>query len=105
VPLSSALPSGSVRVYEIRIDGGDDMLKGRVARMLCPDENHPPPCPVPWTFWYGSGALVLAIHASPAAAGDVVERVRALTPLPVTFAEGDPADHEELVEQYRIERR
>jgi hypothetical protein len=91
-------------VYEIRIDGGDDVLKERVARVLCPDEDHPPPCPVPWSSGYGSGALVVAIYASEETAGDVVERVRALTPRPVTLTDGDPADHEDLVEQYRIER-
>jgi hypothetical protein len=101
----SALPWGGVQVYEIRIAGGEDALKERVARLLCPDEHHPPPCPVPWSFGYGDGTLVLAIYADQATAEDVVEQVRACTPHPVTLADGDPADYEELVEQYRIERR
>jgi hypothetical protein len=92
-----------VQVHEIRIDGGDDALKERVARMLCPDENHAPPCPVPWSFGYEEEALVLAVCTDPETAEQVTEGVRALTAHPITLAEGDPADHEELVEQHRIE--
>lgn len=94
-----------MRVYEIRIDGGDDALKERVARVLCPDEDHPPPCPVPWSFGYEAGAVVLVIYAASGVAAEVVERVRTITPRPVTVTEGDVADHEELAVQYRIERQ
>jgi hypothetical protein len=100
---SSSLPSGGVWVYEITIDGGGDALKESIARMLCPDEDHPPPCPVPWSFGYREAALVLAVYASASAAAEVAERVRVLTPHPVALAEGDAADHDELVQQYRIE--
>jgi hypothetical protein len=93
-----------VRVYEVRIAGGEAALKERVARMLCPDENHPPPCPVPWSFGYSDDAVVLAICAAPETAEEVVGRTRALTSHPVTFAEVDPAGYDELVAQYRIER-
>lgn len=92
-----------MQIYEIRVDGGDDGLKEQVARMLCPDEDHPPPCPVPWSFGYGEGAMVLAVHATPETATEVAERVRALTARTVTLAAADPADHEELVVQHRIE--
>jgi hypothetical protein len=89
------------RVYEIRVDGGEPALKKRVARLLCPDENHAPPCPVPWSFGYAEEALVVAICATPESADEVVERVRTLAN--ATLAEVDPADHEDLVEQARIE--
>lgn len=92
-----------MRVYEIRIDGGDDALKERGARMLCPDEDHPPPCPVPWSFGYGEETLVLAIYAAPETAAAVAERVRTITSRSVTLVDADPADHEELVVQHRIE--
>jgi hypothetical protein len=45
-------------------------------------------------------ALLLA---EPAAVEEVAGRVRALTGLPVSLAEGDPAGHEALVEQHWIE--
>lgn len=94
----------AVRVYEIRIGGGEDTLKERVARMLCPDENHAPPCPVPWSFGYSDDAVVLAICALPETAEEVAGQVRTLTAHPVTLAEVAPAEHDDLVEQYRIER-
>lgn len=25
-------------------------IKERIARLLCPDPEHPPPCPVPWSL-------------------------------------------------------
>ena len=92
-----------MRIYEIRIDGGGDALKERVARTLCPDENHAPPCPVPWSLGQAGGSLVVAIYATPESAADVTTRLRALTSDPVTLTEGDPADHEDLIEQHRIE--
>ena len=95
---------GEVRVYEIRIAGGDGALKERAARVLCPDENHAPPCPVPWSLGYAGDALVVAIYATPESAEDITGRLRALTPHAVTLAEGDEADHEDLVEQYRVEQ-
>jgi hypothetical protein len=92
-----------VQVYEIRIAGEDPVLKDQVDRLLCPDENHAPPCPVPWSFGYAENALVVAICATPEKAAEVVERVRTLAP--ATLAEVDPADHEDLVEQFRIESK
>jgi hypothetical protein len=92
-----------VQVYEIRVAGEDPALKDRIAQLLCPDENHAPPCPVPWSFGYAENGLVVAICTTPEKAGEVVERVRALTP--ATLAEVAPADHEDLVEQFRVESR
>lgn len=50
-------------------------VKARVAALLCPDPEHAPPCPVPWS--------VALLHGS-----DL----------------DDPEAYEELVEQARIER-
>jgi hypothetical protein len=95
----------TVQVYEIRIAGGDDVLKERVARMLCPEENHPPPCPVPWSFGYDEDAVVLAIYAEPDMAEQIAADVRALTARPVEITVGTPENHEELITQHRIESR
>ena len=92
-----------VEVFEIRILGGEDALKEPVARLLCPDENHPPPCPVPWSFGYADDALVLAVCANGPTAEEVAGRVRGLTDHPVELVPSDPDRYEDLVEQYRIE--
>lgn len=91
-------------VYEITVDGDDD-LKEPVARLLCPDPEHVPPCPVPWSFDSAGRPLVVSVCVDDAAgAEDLAERVRAVTGRPTTLAAADPADHEVLVEQYRAER-
>ncbi len=93
-----------MRVYEITIDGGDD-LKEPVARLLCPDPDHAPPCPVPWSFDSVGRPLVLSVCVDDeAAAAALAERVRTTTGRGTALSEADPADHDTLVEQYRAER-
>ncbi|MET9776762.1 hypothetical protein ABZ023_21275 [Streptomyces sp. NPDC006367] len=53
-----------------------ERIKERVTALLCPDPDHAPPCPVPWSV------LLLS--------GDDLD---------------DPDAYEELVEQARIENR
>lgn len=93
-----------MQVFEITVGSVDDAVKERIARMLCPDEDHPPPCPVPWSFTYRDDTPVLAVVADHATAADVARQVRTLTGHAATVAEADPADHDTLVEQYRVER-
>jgi hypothetical protein len=88
-----------VQVYEITIDGDDD-LKDPVARLLCPDPDHAPPCPVPWSFDSAGRPLVVW-----GCAEDLAARVRTAIGVRVTATEADPADHDTLVAQYRAERR
>lgn len=90
-------------VYTITIDGDD--LKDAVARLLCPDPDHAPPCPVPWSFDSAGRPLVVSVCVDDAAAAEsLAERVGTATGRTVTVAEADPADHDVLVEQYRAER-
>ena len=90
-------------VYEITVDGGE--WKEPVARLLCPDPGHAPPCPVPWSFDSVGRPLVVSVCVADAgAATDLAERMRAETGRPVTLAVADPADHAILVEQFRAER-
>jgi len=42
------------RVWEIRLNlyataRQAEEVKERIARMLCPDPDHAPPCPIPWS--------------------------------------------------------
>jgi hypothetical protein len=93
-----------VLVYEIAIDG-DYGLKDTVERLLCPDPDHAPPCPVPWSFDSVGRPLVVTVCVDDAAtANELAEHVRNGTGRAVTVAQADPADHEALVEQYRAER-
>ncbi|MDQ3787147.1 MAG: hypothetical protein M3422_07890 [Actinomycetota bacterium] len=93
-----------MRVFQITIDGGDD-LKETVARLLCPDPDHAPPCPVPWSFDSVGRPLVVSVCVDDVAvATALIERVRAITDLGTTLSEADPADHDALVEQFRAER-
>ncbi len=90
-------------VYEIAVGAVDDAAKERVARMLCPDEHHPPPCQVPWSFTADDGGVVLAVVADRATAAEVASRVSTITGRAAPVAVADPADHEDLVVQARIE--
>lgn len=41
-------------VWEIRLgvhatEAQAEEIKERIARMLCPDPDHAPPCPIPWS--------------------------------------------------------
>lgn len=47
-------------VYELRVGlystkEQAEEIKERVARLLCPDPDHAPPCPVPWSLLLLSG--------------------------------------------------
>ncbi|MFI8433532.1 hypothetical protein ACIGJO_07250 [Streptomyces sp. NPDC079020] len=71
--------SEAPRVYEVRLgvyatEQQAEDLKERISAMLCPDPDHAPPCPIPWSV-----ALLR---------GEGLE---------------DPDAYEHLVEQARIE--
>lgn len=85
------------RVFEIRVRGE----KERVARLLCRDEFHAPPCEVPWSLSSDEdGTLVVGVFATAGKAAEVAERLGA-----VSVAPGDPERFDGLEEQYRIESR
>lgn len=85
--------------------GEDDVVKERVARMLCPVEDHNDPCEVPWEFTRAGGGddLVVRIYSTAEKAAEIRERVKAGVGQPVELVAGDPADFEDLATQYRIE--
>jgi hypothetical protein len=59
---------------------------------------------VPWSFDSVGRPLVVSVCVDDApVAEEVAERVRAETGRPVTLAAAEPAGHEMLVEQYRVE--
>ena len=114
------MPAGEEpRVYEIRIHGCASTqeafaLQEPIARVLCPDEWHEPPCDVPWGFTFDdderadgeeAAVLVLGVYTSSARAAEVADRVRAVAgeTRPAVVNEGDTERFEELVQQHRFE--
>lgn len=102
--------------YEIRVRragaadvasaGAVVVLKERIARVLCPVEDHDGPCEVPWGFTLAddSDDLLLGIYSSAEKATEVFARVKAVADgRPVELAEGEPDRFEDLATQYRIE--
>jgi hypothetical protein len=66
---------GDVPVYEITIGG--DGLGERVARLPYPEEDHPPPCRVPWSLGSAGRPLVVAVCVDDTAAvADLADRMR-----------------------------
>jgi hypothetical protein len=93
-----------MQVFEITIDGGDE-LKESVSRLLCPDPDHVPPCPVPWSFDSVGQPLVVSVCVDAAAdATGLAERIRAESGCPVSVAAARESAHPTLVEQYWTER-
>jgi hypothetical protein len=93
-----------MRVYEITLDGDD--LKDTVARLLCPDEDHAPPCPVPWSLDSAGRPLVVSVCVDDAAtARELAGRMREATGSAITLVEADPAGHEALLDQFLAERQ
>lgn len=101
------------RVHEVQVRGCASAREALawqepIALLLCPEPEHRGPCEVPWTFTVrdvnGEECLIAAIIATAPVAERITERVRALTGHEVVLVEGDPADFEVLVEQYRVER-
>ncbi|MCA1189554.1 hypothetical protein LCD36_24370 [Saccharopolyspora sp. 6T] len=104
---------GEAGVHEVQVHGCASTREALawqepIALLLCPEPEHRGPCEVPWTCTVrdtGTGVcLVVAIIASAEVAARVAERVRGLTGREVVLRRGAAAEHEVLVEQYRVER-
>ena len=103
------------RVYEIRVAGFATAAEAvaaqdPIARLLCPDEFHRGPCEVPWSLSAvddpevpGRGVLVVAVLTTRSEALDLLHPIGEVTGRPAQLLDADPSDHEELVEQHRIE--
>jgi len=102
-----------IRVHGCASDAERDELTKRIARTLCPDENHPPPCPVPWSCTLrdaaGTGVgdvLALGVFTSGGRAACVTDWIRLLAGdgRPVFAVPCDADDFPELAEQAAAER-
>lgn len=94
---------GGMLVYELTIDGDDD-LKESVSLLLCPEPDHAPPCPVPWSFDSAGRPLVVSVCVADAeAAAGLAERIGTATGRTISVAESRESAHPALVEQYWTE--
>ena len=105
------------RGYEVRVAGCADIgaalaLQEPLARMLCPIEDHPGPCPVPWTFSVsddeaGQLALLMLLWTTGDIATTITAQVRARVDpgQTVTLTAGTGEMFDVVAEQYRIEHR
>jgi hypothetical protein len=73
---SSAGTSRSV--YQLSVAASDtEQAKTAVARILCPDPGHAPPCPVPWESRgsVGGGSVDFVFYATEDQAGEILTAV------------------------------
>lgn len=103
------------RVYEIRVRGFTSVAEAiaaqdPIARVLCPDEWHRGPCEVPWSIGVaddpddpGATAVVAGVLTTRPKALGLLLPIGEVAGRPAELTGADPADHEELVEQHRIE--
>ncbi|WP_143232375.1 hypothetical protein [Actinoplanes regularis] len=110
------MPDDNAHGHQIRIVGCADTdaalsLQQPLARLLCPDESHPPPCPVPWDFSVtddksGRIVLLLLLWTTGDTAAEAAGRIQAhVGPrLTVSVAPGAGEMFDTVAEQYRIER-
>jgi hypothetical protein len=107
---SSAGTSRSV--YQISVAAPDtEQAKTAVARILCPDPDHAPPCPVPWESRssIGGGSVDFVFYATDGQAQEILAEVNAQAFSGVRLfkaagEDGQPVDGSTVIEQFRIEQ-
>ena len=107
---SSAGTSRSV--YQISVAASDpEQATTVVARILCPDPDHAPPCPVPWES-RGSiarGSVDFVFYATDDQAREILAEVSAqgfgeIRLFKSTGEDGQPIDGSTVIEQFHIEQ-
>ncbi|KAB2343409.1 hypothetical protein [Actinomadura rudentiformis] len=83
-----------------------------ISRLLCPDPDHAPPCPIPWsTARLSENEITVAVYTTDAQAQERLQRieplpdVRSTTLLRDVDPAGNPLDHPDLIQQYTTEHR
>jgi hypothetical protein len=108
---SSAETSRSV--YQISVATSDDTEQAQtvVARILCPDPDHAPPCPVPWESRssIAAGSVDFVFYATDDQAQDILAEVSTrgfgeVRLFKSTGEDGQPIDGSTVIEQFQIER-
>jgi hypothetical protein len=107
---SSAETSRSV--YHISVAASDtEQAKTVVARILCPDPDHAPPCPVPWESRssIAGGSVDFVFYSTDDQAQEILAEVSTrgfgeVRLFKSTGEDGQPIDGSTVVEQFHIEQ-
>jgi hypothetical protein len=99
-------------VYQISVAASDtEQPKAVVARSLCPDPDHAPPCPLPWESRssIAGGTVDFVFYAADGQAQAIFGEVRmhdlGEVRLFKSFGEnGQPIDGSTVVDQFRVEQ-
>jgi hypothetical protein len=98
-------------VYQISVAASDtEQAEAAVARILCPDPDHAPPCPVPWESRrsIGGGSVHLVFYATDGQAQEILAEVSAqgfgeVRLFKSAGEDGQPIDGSTVIEQFHIE--
>lgn len=99
-------------VYQISVAASDpEQAKTVVARILCPDPDHAPPCPVPWESRssIAGGSVDFVFYATDDQAREILAEVSTrgfgeVRLFKSTGEDGQPIDGSTVIEQFRIEQ-
>jgi hypothetical protein len=100
-------------VYQLSVTAADtEQAATDVARILCPDPDHEPPCTVPWESSRNAarGAVDFVFYATDEQASEILteasrrgfDEVRLFES---TGQDGQPIDGSTVIEQFQIEQR
>ena len=109
------IPSGaetSRSVYQISVAASDtEQAKVAVARILCPDPDHAPPCPVPWESRSSTddGTVHFVFYAMGNQAQEILAEVSSqgfgeVRLFKSTDEDGQSIDGSTVIEQFYIEQ-
>jgi hypothetical protein len=107
---SSAETSRSV--YQISVAASDtEQAQTVVARILCPDPDHAPPCPVPWESRssIADGSVDFVFYATDDQTQEIFAEVSTqgfgeVRLFKSTVEDGQPIDGSTVIEQFHIEQ-
>jgi hypothetical protein len=99
-------------VYQISLAVSDtEQAETVVARILCPDPDHAPPCPVPWESRCNStdGSVDFVFYATEDQAREILAEVSTrgfgeVRLFNSTGEDGQPIDGSDVIEQFHIEQ-
>jgi hypothetical protein len=99
-------------VYQISVAASDtEQAQTVVARILCPDPDHAPPCPVPWDSRssIADGSVDFVFYATDVQAQKILAEVSTqgfgeVRLFKSSVEDGQPIDGSTVIEQFRIEQ-
>ena len=99
-------------IYQISVAASDtEQAQAVVARILCPDPDHAPPCPVPWESRssIARGSVDFVFYATDDQAREILAEVSAqgfgeIRLFKSTGEDGQPIDGSTVIEQFHIEQ-